>query len=87
MTFNVKKDCMYGLQLTVSRKVVSYNFLAFTADDDKLLEFVDKFNYLGSIVTKELHDDADIDRKIKIVYSLGVMFLYLVLNTARRMSS
>jgi len=38
---------------TVSSKVVSYNFPAFTAGVDKL-EFVDKFKCLGNIVTKDL---------------------------------
>ena len=48
---------------TVSRKVVTCNFPAFTAGND-ILEIVDKFKCLGNIVTKDLHNDDDFEQGI-----------------------
>jgi len=53
---------------TDSRKVVTNNFPAFTAGDDTL-KFVDRFKYLGNIVTKDLRDDEDIEREIKCSFT------------------
>jgi len=53
---------------TVSRKIVAHNFPQFTAGNDKL-KSVDRFKYLGNIITKDLHDDEDIEREIKCLFT------------------
>jgi len=61
MKFNANKP-------TVSRKIVAHNFPQFTAGNDKL-KFVDRFKYLGNIITKDLCDDEDIEREIKCLFT------------------
>ena len=60
MKFNANKTVCTVFNSTVSRKIVAHNFPHFTAKNDKL-KFVDRFKYLGNIITKDLRDDEDID--------------------------
>ena len=64
MKFNTKKTVCMVFNPKVSRKIVANNFPAFTAGDEKL-KFVDRFKYLGSIITEDLKDDDDIERELK----------------------
>ena len=68
MKFNTNKTVCMVFNPTVSRKVVTNNFPAFTAGNDTL-KFVDRFKYLGNIVTKDLRDDEDIEREIKCLFT------------------
>ena len=68
MSFNAKKTVCMVLNPSVSRKIVTTSFPAFTAGNDEL-KFVDRFKYLGNIVTNDLRDDADIEREIKCLFT------------------
>jgi len=68
MKFNTKKTVCMVFNHKVSRKIVANNFPAFTAGDEKL-KFVDRFKYLGSIITKDLKDDDDIERELKCLFT------------------
>jgi len=68
MKFNADKTVCMVFNPTVSRKIVAHNFFQFTAGNDKL-EFVDRFKYLGNIITKDLRDDEDIEREIKCLFT------------------
>ena len=69
MKFNTKKTVCMVFNHKVSRKIVANNFPAFTAGDEKL-KFVDRFKYLGSISTKDLKDDDDIERELKCLFTI-----------------
>jgi len=64
MSFNAKKTVCMVFNPSVSRKIVTTSFPAFTAGTGEL-KFVDRFKYLYNIVTNDLRDDADIEREIK----------------------
>jgi len=81
MKFNAKKTICIAYNPTVRRKVVSYNFPVFTVGDEQL-KFVDRFKYLGNIITNDLRDDEDIEREIKYLFTIGVIYLFLILNIA-----
>jgi len=66
--------------------IVANNFPAFTAGDKKL-KFVDRFKYLGSIITKDLKDDDDIERELRCLFTICNVLINLVLNIAHGMSS
>jgi len=49
------------------KKVVSCNFPVFTANGEEL-SYASSFKYLGSVITNDLRDDADIEREIKYLF-------------------
>ena len=50
------------------KKVVSCNFPVFTANGEEL-SYASSFKYLGSVITNDLRDDADIEREIKCLFT------------------
>ena len=68
MAFNICKTVCMVFNPLRSRMIVNRVFPAFTVCNTDL-KFVNKFKYLGNIITDDLRDDADIEREIRSLFT------------------
>ena len=68
MMFNTRKTVCMIFNPCVKYKTVSVNFPQFSVTGNNLC-FVTTFKYLGHVIDNKLHDDVDVHREMKCLFT------------------